>query len=178
MNDDRAARPEYPALDEAVQALPSPQRIEEMVETNLKYAQCFLDGDFDGMEEFLVETPVFEQYPQAVRITGRDAARARAERHYRDMIEQLDPRKGENTHEISVVAFGADVMIHEFSSEFELSDGTSRRCRMLAIVAFEDDKMIGERVFTDHYLAEMDSSHPDEGFYGRADVTDLGGLED
>lgn len=153
--------------------LPSPERAAQMIDINLRYAQCFLDGDFDGMEECLVETPVFEAFPEAVRITGREAVRVRSERLFATTMRQLDPRTGENTHEISAVGFGEDVLIHEFSNEFEMPDGTMRRCHMLAVVQFEGDKMVGERVYTDRYLDAQKLETMGADFYDLPGVTQI-----
>ena len=163
---------EYPELDEALAGLPSKERAAQMLAINMKYAQCFLDGDFDGMEEYVVETPVFEEYPEAVRITGREATRARSERLY-PLIEQLDRRKGQDTHRITASAFGEDVLIHEFSAVLELPDGSRRRCHLIAVVAFEGDKMVGERVYSDLGYDVLRRQGFGEDFYALPGVTKL-----
>ena len=49
MDEPQAERAEYPALDEAVLALPSRERIDEMVEINLKYARCESDRSLPSL---------------------------------------------------------------------------------------------------------------------------------
>lgn len=141
---------------------PSAPRAAEMVEVNMQYARRFLDGDFEGMEDFLIETPVFEHYPQAMRIVGREAVRVRSERSF-TVTRQFDPRRDASTHRITAVCFAQDALVHEFSNVFAMPDGTKRRCYLAAVVTFDGDKMIGERVYTDSFFARIidDALGPD-----------------
>lgn len=142
-------------LLESANRVPTPERAAEMLKIDLEYSQCFFNGDFDGMLEILVDTPVYEFYPQAVRMTGKDAARARAERGYTSTIGQVDPRKNEDTREYRALAYGENVMVGETTALFTLPDGTKKHCSYIAVIEFDGDKMVGERVYSDHYHASM-----------------------
>lgn len=147
--------PACPALLKGATRLPSSDEARAMVATNLRYAQTYFDGDFERMFESLVEVPVFEQHPRAVRIEGRDAVRERSRRSYESTIRQLDPRKGADTHFFASGCVGDQVLLHEFSNTFSFPDGTEERCYLLAVVPFEGGRMVGERVYTDGRLASL-----------------------
>ena len=146
-------RVEYPALNEGVESMPSKERAARMVEVNLGYAQCFMDGDFEGMLDYLIDVPVFEHYPMGIRITGRAAVLERSRRLHPSAV-QNDSRTAGDTHVITASTAGSDVLIHEFNNVFDLPDGTRTRCYMLAVVPFVGDKMVGENVYTDHRVAD------------------------
>lgn len=160
-----------PELFDAARRLPRRERAVRMIEVNLVYAQHYFDGDFERMFDCLIECPVFEHYPRAVRIEGRDAVRERSKRSYSTVIRQLDPRKGPDTHYIASSCVGEHVLIHEFSNLFVLPDGTSERCYTLAVVPFRGDSMVGERIYSDRHLSSMNERTFGVDFEARADVT-------
>lgn len=162
----------YPGMEEGAEGIPTKQRAEQMIAVNSAYAQCFMDGDFDGMLEHLVEEPVFELYPVGVRIVGREAVRERSKRLF-PMASQNDTRAAQ-THRITASTAGQDVLIHEFSNVYTFADGTRRRCYSIAVVPFEGNKMVGERVYTDEHLGRLRVQLLGEDFFARPDVTLLG----
>lgn len=148
---------EYRALTESIHAIPSAERVARMIEINMGYAQCYLDGDFEGMFDYLIDVPVFEFHPQAIRVTGREAVFERSKRMF-PTVTQTDSRTA-TQHEIRATSAGEDLLIHEFSNVYSFPDGTSRRCYTVAVIPFVGDKMVGERVYTDQYLAELRAHH-------------------
>lgn len=148
---------EYPALTESAHHIPSKERVARMIEVNMGYAQCYMDGDFEGMLDYLIDVPVFEFHPQAIRVTGREAVVERSRRMF-PAVSQNDSRTA-SEHEIRASTFAADLLIHEFSNVYRLADGTSRRCHTVAVIPFVGDKMVGERIYTDQYLAELRDHH-------------------
>jgi len=166
---------DYPGMDEGAEGIPTKDRATQMIEINKAYAQCFMDGDFDGMLNHLVDEPVFEIFPPAVRITGREAVRERSKRLY-PMASQNDTRTAQS-HRITASTAGEDVLIHEFSNLYTLPDGSVRRCYTVAVVPFEGDKMVGERVYSDQHLGRLREQLLGEDFFARSDVTLLGGRD-
>ena len=139
---------------------PSAIRAAKMIEVNMKYARCFLDGDFEGMEEFLVEEPVFEHYPQAMRIAGREAVRARSKRGF-SVTAQFDSRDGGlRTHRITAVCFANDALVHEFSDVLTMPDGSRRRDHRKHMTTLgrtvREPKLVTE-LMDDHILPERDN---------------------
>lgn len=133
----------------------SRERAARMLEIDLEYAECYFNGDFDGMEEYLVDVPAYEFYPQAIRMTGKEAVRARSERGFKTTMKQLDPYRNEDTREYRALAFSDDHMIGETTATFVLPDGTKKRCSYIAVIEFDGDKMVGERIYSDHYHARL-----------------------
>ncbi|MDY0068112.1 MAG: hypothetical protein RBS02_17230 [Steroidobacteraceae bacterium] len=161
----------YPELAESLHAIASKERAARMIEVNIAYAQCFMDGDFEGMLDYLVEVPVFEMYPQAIRITGREAVLERSKRLF-PLASQNDSRTA-HSHRITACTAGSDVLIHEFSNIYKLADGTSRRCYTVAVIPFVGDRMVGERVYSDQYLGRLREQLLGADFLARPDVTIL-----
>jgi len=162
---------DYPAFDEGVDGIPSKERAARMVQVNMAYAQCFMDGDFDGMLEHLVDEPVFDLHPMGIRITGRDAVRERSKRLF-PLATQNDLRTAQS-HRITASTAGQDVLIHEFSNEYVFPDGAVRRCYTIAVIPFEGDKMVGERVYSDQHLGRLRKQLLGDDFFNRPDVTVL-----
>jgi hypothetical protein len=162
---------EYPQLAESTHAIPSKERMTRMIEVNMAYAQCFMNGDFERMLDYLVEVPEFEMYPQAIRITGREAVLERSRRLF-PLASQNDLRTAKS-HRITASAAGNDVLIHEFSNIYDLADGTRRRCHTVAVIPFVGDKMVGERVYSDRHLGRLREELLGVDFLERPDVTIL-----
>jgi hypothetical protein len=174
-NQDATAAVDYPGMDEGAEGIPSRERATRMIEVNKAYAQCFMDGDFDGMLEHLVDEPVFEMFPPGVRITGRDAVRERSRRLY-PMASQNDTRTA-NSHRVTASTAGQDVLIHEFSNKYTFPGGSVRRCYTVAVVPFEGDKMVGERIYSDQHLGRLRTQLLGEDYFSRPDVSLLGEQE-
>lgn len=162
-------------MEEGAENIPSKERAARMIEVNGIYAQRFMDGDFDGMLEVLVDEPVFEIYPRGVRIVGREAVRERSKRLY-PLASQNDTRTAE-AHRITASTAGQDVLIHEFSNVYTFPDGSTRRCYTVAVVPFEGDKIVGERVYSDGHLGRLREQLLGEDFFARPDVFALGDPE-
>ena len=81
--------------------------------------------------------------------------RERSRRSFASTIRQLDPRKGTDTHRIATSCAGENLLIHEFSNVFAMPDGSDERCYLIAIIPYVDDKMVGERVYTDRHQASL-----------------------
>ena len=161
----------YPELAETMHSIASQERAARMIEVNMGYARCFMNGDFHGMLDFLVDVPVFEMHPLGIRITGRDAVLERSRRLF-PMASQNDTRTTQH-HQIRASTAGEDVLIHEFSNIYDLQDGTQRRCYTIAVIPFERDKMVGERVYTDQHLGRLRERLLGPDFLDRPDVTIL-----
>lgn len=172
MSDSTISYPDI--LLESARRLPSRERAQEMLDIDLGYAACFFNRDFDGMEKHLVDNPDYEMQPLGLRITGRDAVRERSERLQAHTIAQIDPRSAvEETREIRSVAYGEDVMVVEWSNDFTLPDGSRKRCYSVAIIPYEGDKMVGERVYTCQNFAELRKHALGEDFTEVDGVTKL-----
>lgn len=145
--------------------VPTPERAAQMLEIDLNYARCYLERDYDGLLGHLVDTPEYEWYPQAIRMTGKEAALARCKIGYNNTIKQIDPSKNDDTREYRAIAFGENIMVGETTATFVLPDGTRKRCSYVAIIEFDGDKMVGERVYSDRYHASLrEASLTDEFF--------------
>jgi len=162
---------DYPELSESLHAIASKDRAARMVEVNIGYARCFMNGDFQGMLDYLIDVPVFEMYPQGIRITGRDAVLERSKRLF-PLASQNDTRTTQS-HQITASTAGEDVLIHEFSNIYDLMDGTQRRCYTIAVIPFVGDKMVGERVYSDQHLGRLRERLLGADFLDRPDVTIL-----
>jgi hypothetical protein len=169
LGQDECSAVHYPKLVETQHEIPSKERAARMIEVNVAYAQCFMTGDFEGMLDHLIEVPVFEMYPQAIRITGREAVLERSKRLF-PLASQNDSRTA-LSHRITASTAGNDVLIHEFSNIYKLADGTSRRCYTVAVIPFVGDKMVGERVYSDQYLGRLREQLLGADFLERPDVT-------
>lgn len=161
----------YPELAESLHSVTSKDRAARMIEINMGYARCFMNGDFHGMLDYLIEVPVFEMYPHGIRITGRDAVLERSKRLF-PLASQNDTRTTQS-HQITASAAGDDVLIHEFSNIYDLMDGTQRRCYTIAVIPFVGDKMVGERVYSDQHLGRLRERLLGPDFFSRPDVTIL-----
>lgn len=168
---------EYPTLTESVQHIPSAERVAEMIDVNMEYAKCYLDGDFDGMFEYLVDVPEFEFHPPSIRVTGRDAVRERSRRMFQ-LTSQNDLRKGVTTHRITAATHDQDTLVHEFSNVYTFPGGTRRRCYSVAVIPFVGDKMVGERIYSDTYIGGLRAQLLGEDFYELPGVVRLCEPED
>lgn len=140
-------------LKRGPQDIPTRERAQEMLDIDMKYGAYFHNRDFEGMETCLVDSPDFEMQPLGLRIQGKAAYRERSRRLQKAVVAQLDP-KGRSSKEDSAnqvfrsIAFGKDVMIIEWSANHTLPDGSRKRCYTIAVVEYEGQKIVGERVYT------------------------------
>ncbi len=162
---------EYPELADVSHAVPSKERVARMIEVNMEYALCYMNGDFEGMMDSLVEVPEFEMHPPSIRFVGREAVLERSRRMHA-LASQNDLRTTKS-HRITAVTADNDTLIHEFSNIYTLSDGTTRRCYTVAVIPFVGDKMVGERIYSDQYLGRMREELLGPDFLARPDVTIL-----
>lgn len=146
---------------------------DRMIELCMWHESFEFDGDIDGIMSTLIEVPLYELYPRGVRITGREAVRLFYERTVW-IFRQLDPRgRDEQTREVVSIAFGDTHLAAELSDVFELPDGTRRRLKSAAIVEFEGDRLVGERLYLDTILSALIEESLGEEFFARPDVTEL-----
>lgn len=140
---------------------------QEMVDFNLEHARKFLEGDIDGiMEQSLIDVPVWEFYPNRIRLTGKEAVRRYHEINYKVVIEQVDPRThGEDTREFYSHTSGPNVISHEFSCMMHMKNGTSFRGYFLAVIPYQNGRMVGERVWMDKCTAEWFEESFDRAFF-------------
>ena len=129
----------------------------EMVEFNIEHARRFFAGDFDGIMEYsLIDEPVYEFFPSRIRVTGREAVHRYHQLNYDIVIAQVDPERRATAADQSRThsrTFGENSYATELSGLFKLDDGPPRRCYFNAIIAFQDGKMVGERVWMDEQLS-------------------------
>lgn len=141
---------ECPELIEEARQIPSHARHAAMIDANLVYMQHYFDGNWEPMLDALIDEPSFEQFPQGIRIEGRDAVHERNSRGHAAGMKDMDPRIwSEDNHRITAAAVGVDMLIHEFSNVFTQPDGTKRRSYLLAVIPYVGDKLVGERVYGD-----------------------------
>ncbi len=134
-------------LSNGVRDLPSQQRAQEMLDIDMQYGACFMNRDFDGMEKCLVDSPDFEMQPLGIRIQGMKAYKERSRRLQAAVPAQLDPRTGAQ-RQFRAIAFGKDCMVIEWASDHVLPDGVKKRCYFVAVIDYDGDKIVGERVYT------------------------------
>ena len=138
---------------------------EEMIAFNLEHARKFLEGDIDGiMRDSLVEDPVWEFYPNRIRVSGKEAVRRYHEINYKTVIAQVDPRNGDDTREFYSETHGENVIAHEFSNMMNLN-GVEKRGYFIAVIPYQDGRMVGERIYLDKDTAEWFESQFDEEFF-------------
>jgi hypothetical protein len=148
---------------------------DEMIELCMLHELFEFDNDIDGIMSTLIDTPVYELYPQGVRISGVHAVRLFYERTLW-IFRQLDSRaKDVETRRIISIGFGDTHLAAELSDDLEFPDGTRRRVQTLAVVEFRGDLMVGERLYFDHALASLIDQSLGEDFFARPDVTTPGG---
>jgi len=142
-------------LKDGPRNMPSVERAQEMLDIDMKYAACFYNRDFDGMEKLLVDSPDFEMQPLGLRIQGMKAYKERSRRLQRPILGQLNPHSGAANQVFRSLAFGKDVMIIEWSADHTLPDGSRKRCYTIAVIQYAGDKIVGERVYTCENAAEL-----------------------
>ena len=150
-----------------VQARPSKVKMtqEEMIAFNLEHGRKFMEGDIDGiMRESLVDDPVWEFYPNRIRISGKEAVRRYHEINLKAVIAQVDPRNGGDTREFYSETAGENVITHEFSNMMNLN-GIVKRGYFLAVIPYQDGRMVGERIWLDKDTAAWFESQFDEEFF-------------
>lgn len=127
---------------------------QEMIDFNLEHSRKFMEGDFDGiMSESIIDDAVWEFFPNRIRIRGKEAIRRYHEITYGVVIEQVDPRNGEDTREFYSTTTSPNMLTHEFSCIYTRKDGSSFRGYTIAVIPFADGKMCGERVYLDKEMA-------------------------
>lgn len=123
----------------------------EMVGINYRYAKLYREGKFDELlDEVMVDVPVFEYYPNRIRLVGRQALRKNWEIKHRGFKDIID--NGKSTVRYSM--FGENYYAAEFTLNMPMPDGTRMPWHKMALVSFRKDRMIGEIVYNDHYFAE------------------------
>lgn len=138
---------------------------DEMIQFNLEHARKFMEGDIDGiMRESIVDDPVWEFYPNRIRVSGKQAIRRYHEINYKAIIAQVDPRNGGDTREFYSETHGENVITHEFSNIMNL-DGVEKRCYFIAVIPYQDGKMVGERVYMDKDVAVWFEKQFDADFF-------------
>jgi hypothetical protein len=146
---------------------------EQMTETLMRHELFEFDEDLDGVMTTLVDVPVYELHPQAYRITGKEAVREMYERTLPVFI-QFDHRRHEvDTREIKCVAFSNNQMAAELAADFVFPDGETRRVHLTCIAEFSGDKVVGERLYLDHKLAELYDQALGPDFFELPGVTKL-----
>jgi hypothetical protein len=143
---------------------------DRMLELAMRHELFEFDNDLDGILATLIETPVYELYPQGIRFTGVEAVRAFYERTLW-MFRQLDYRPtGVDTRRVVSVAFGDSHLTAELNAEFTTRDGVRKRVQSIAVVEFQGELMVGERLYCDEALAGLFDESLGEDFYARPDV--------
>jgi hypothetical protein len=146
---------------------------DRMIELAMQHELYEFDADVDGIMSTLVDVPVYELYPQAIRISGRDAVRTFYELTM-PIVLQFDYRKKEvDTREIVCAAFSEYQVASEVNAEFEFPDGTTKRIHLMCVGEFSGDLMVGERLYCDHALAGLYDEVLGPGFYDLPGVTKL-----
>ncbi|HJQ16982.1 MAG TPA: hypothetical protein VJ859_08270 [Allosphingosinicella sp.] len=142
----------------------SPQ---EMIDFNLEHSRKFMEGDIDGiMEHSIIDNPVWEFYPNRIRVTGKEAIRRYHELNYKIVIEQIDPRNfGGDTREFYSTTTSENTLTHEFSSMYTRKDGTQFRGYTIAVIPYQDGKMVGERIYLDKEMGAWFEESLDEDFF-------------
>ena len=159
------------AFKKLVSRSAEPLAPDRMIHLCMEHEAFEFDDDIDGIMSTLVDTPLYELYPQGVRITGADAVRLFYERTLW-IFRQLDPRgKDVETRQVVSLGFGDTHLAAELSDEFEFPDGTRRRLQSLAVVEFRGDLLVGERLYFDLSLASLIDESLGEDFFARPDVT-------
>jgi len=148
------------ALRNSPRDMPTRERAQEMLDINMKYSACFHNRDYEGMEKCLIDSPRFEMQPLGLQIHGMTAYRERSKRLQKAIPGQLDPKKRSSNQDSAQqkfrsIAFGKDHMIVEWSSYHTMPDGSRKRCYTIAVIEYEGDKMVGERVYTCANAAEL-----------------------
>ncbi|MCP5364490.1 MAG: hypothetical protein H6905_04570 [Hyphomicrobiales bacterium] len=161
----------YPELAEGKHSIATQERVARMIEINMGYALCYMNGDFEGMMNYLIDEPVFEMHPPSIRFKGREAVLERSRRMHA-LASQNDLRTTQS-HRITAHAADSNTLIHEFSNIYSLGDGTTRRCYTVAVIPYIGDKMVGERIYSDQYLGQMREQLLGPDFLNRPDVTIL-----
>lgn len=140
-----------------------------MVELDLLHAQRVFARDHDAIKrESLVDEPVYELFPQAIKVTGIDGVRAL---HSSSILSDKKLRDEQNV-QIRSICFGHNVMTLEWSRSILFPDGTRKECYGVAVIPFEGEKLIGERVYTDRYLGDLQMQKRAD-LLERPDVTSL-----
>ena len=146
---------QYPdTLANAAHNLPTVERAQEMIDIDLKYGSCFFNSDFDGMRECLVDSPEFEMHPLGIRISGMEAVIERSKRVQAGLLAPVDPRSNKPVV-VRTACFSKDAMMVEWNAELAFPDGTIRKCYAVAVIPYDGDKIVGERVYTCENFAEL-----------------------
>ena len=140
---------------------------QEMIDFNLEHGRKFMEGDIDGiMQHSLIDNPVWEFYPNRIRISGKEAVRRYHELNYKTVIEQIDPRKyGGDTREFYSTTTSENMLTHEFSNMITRKDGTSFRGYVIAVIPFQNGKMVGERIYLDKHMGAWFEEGLDKEFF-------------
>jgi hypothetical protein len=146
---------------------------EQMTEVLMRHELAEFDNKLDDVMSTLVEEPVYELHPQAIRFSGRDAVRGFYERTL-GFLNQFDHRGKEvDTREIVCVAFTGNQLVAELNEELELPNGTRKRVYLVTVVEYRGDKIVGERLYCDHVLAGLFDNALEEDFYSLPGVVRL-----
>ena len=138
----------------------------EMIDFNLEHSRKFMEGDFHGiMEHSIIDDAVWEFYPNRIRITGKKALRRYHEINYNVVINQIDPRNGEDTREYYSTTTSPNMLTHEFSCMYTRKDGSTFRGYTIAVIPFANGKMCGERIYLDKEMAEWFEDGMGEEFF-------------
>jgi hypothetical protein len=146
---------------------------DRMIELAMEHEVFEFANDVDGIMSTLVDEPVYELYPQGVRISGREAVRRFYELTMPIVLQFDYRRKAVDTREITCAAFSDNQIASEVNCEFDFPDGTTRRVHLMCIGEFRGDLMYGERIYCDHALAELYDSVLEPEFYELPGVTRL-----
>ena len=121
------------------------EKMSEILEAHAGYEYA---NDLDGTMAPVGPDPVWEIYPLGRRIIGRDAVRE----SYRLQFLHLFPHLRGGTERTR--AYGDDFIISEQVAHLEI-DGQSSESYMAAVLAFDDDSVISERVYASGPLADV-----------------------
>ncbi|HKT72288.1 MAG TPA: hypothetical protein VJQ47_05315 [Steroidobacteraceae bacterium] len=123
----------------------------EMVAINYKYAKYYREGNFDAlMNECMVDVPVYEYFPNRIRLTGKLALRRNFEVKHKGFVDIID----QGRPEVRYCTFGENCYAAEFSIAMPMPDGTRMRWHKFALIPFRQRRMVGEIVYNDSFFAE------------------------
>jgi hypothetical protein len=146
---------------------------DRMIELAMEHEVFEFANDVDGIMSTLVDEPVYELYPQGVRISGREAVRRFYELTMPIVLQFDYRRKALDTREITCAAFSDNQIASEVNCEFDFPDGTTRRVYLMCVGEFRGGLMYGERIYCDQALAGLYDSVLGPDFYELPGVTRL-----
>jgi hypothetical protein len=120
-----------------------------------QHAVAELSVDIDGTMATLVDHPVYNWFPNRLRIEGADAVR--------EMYARLAPlliqfRASEENRSTNFTTFAESAYAVEVDLDYRIADGSIKRVHTASFIRFDGGRLLGETTYLDSYLADVVNS--------------------